>query len=153
MWGSNAGRFLRTDNRMSKFLSDIPEVDGYVYLCSPYSSDLALVESTRYAFIRSAVAYMATFGITALSPVVYSHEIAHHHNLMGGEFWQTWAIPLLKSCCEGWVLMISGWQESEGVRKEIELLRVLDKPIKYVYFNSDWTDIMMVENDEHFISR
>lgn len=135
---------------MTKFINEIPEIDGYVFLASPYTSELHLVEATRYAFVRAAVAYLATAGITAISPVVYGHEVAHHHNIYGGDFWHTWALPIIKNCTEGWILMISGWQESEGVARELDLLRVLDKPTKFVYFNDSWTDLLVVEN-EHIV--
>lgn len=129
-----------------KYITDTPEPDGFIYLMSPYTDPSIIVRSIRYVQVRAATAYIVSVGFPVYSPILHNHDMALAHNIDGSsDFWNVLNMPFIRACGEGWVLMLDGWEDSRGIQWETELLKTLDKPVKYVYIDQHGVDILMLE--------
>jgi len=72
-------------------------------------------------------------GIPALSPIAHSHGIATECDLDWD--WKQWAdfdAEILAACEAVHVLMLPGWQDSEGIENELSMARDYKLPIAYL---------------------
>jgi len=106
---------------------------GLVYLASPYTK----YEKGLYAAFREIsriAAELAKRGISAYSPIAYSHLLA----VQGGisptshNFWMSYDKPFMRASGALLVAKMEGWSESKGVQEEILIFRALEKPIFYL---------------------
>jgi len=107
-----------------------------VYIASPYSNDDSSVMQDRFVAVRDFTAnlmqHIMMHGCVPFSPIVHSHEIAQVHELpKGHDYWMICDKTFLRHCDELWVLMLPGWQDSEGVKMEIEFAESIMIPVKY----------------------
>lgn len=104
-----------------------------VYLASPYSHKDPAVRQQRYEAAVEAVARLTTEHVFTYSPIVHCHPPA----VLGGlptnaAWWSTVNIWFIEHMDEFWLLPLVGWQESVGVKAEIELAKSLNKPVVHV---------------------
>lgn len=72
-------------------------------------------------------------GLHIFSPISHTHPIALAGNLPTGfDFWRGYDEAILNVCKELWVLCLDGWQESVGVRAEIDYACKLGIPVRYI---------------------
>lgn len=71
-------------------------------------------------------------GHVVFSPIVHSHPLAEHGLPNTWAFWRKQDEVYLERCDMLVVLMLDGWQESIGVRGEIEIAKELGKPTVYL---------------------
>ena len=104
------------------------------YLSSPYSSPDARMMEERFRQACRCAAHFMRAGITVLSPIAASHPLVLHGNLPQTDqrFWASHNEEWLMHCNALWVLMLPGWRESIGIRREMEHAESLGLPIKYV---------------------
>lgn len=111
-----------------------------IYLASPYlyrgtNKKLTshLVERERYEAAVDATAHLMNKGLAVYSPIVATHPVAVKHKLpLGSEFWLDFDELLLRKCDEIVVLMLDGWKDSPGVKREIEIMKQLNRGITYL---------------------
>lgn len=104
-----------------------------IYLALPYSgSGFLIAERVRHMTMYDAK--LMKQGIFTVSPV-YKHLMRHYNEDIPGDwtYWGEYSRQLLAMCKEMHVLCLPGWDESTGVKAEIELAKELGIPIKYVY--------------------
>jgi len=71
-------------------------------------------------------------GHIVFSPIAHSHPIATRCSLPGKhDFWQEQNAAWLEWADELWVGMIEGWDQSVGIKWEVEKARLLGKRIAY----------------------
>ena len=106
-----------------------------IFLSSPYSHpdkrvvELRCLETTKY------VAEQVSIGNTMFSPIIYGHELLKHKDMPSDwEFWKNFCVSFMSRCSEVWVLQLDGWEESNGVKSEIEIAKELNIPVKYVKY-------------------
>lgn len=101
-----------------------------IYLASPYSHNSAAVRLARYLAARFVTITEIKAGTAIFSPIVYGHDM---ETQIGTAFepWRAINDAMIEKCDEVWVLCLDGWQQSRGVRYEIEFASALEKPIKY----------------------
>ena len=108
-----------------------------IYVASPYSSELAAIREKRYqevrrwTFNRIAVKQECLF-----SPIVYMHEHASSYNLpTDAAFWWRFNQQLLLVARHLYVLKLPGWEQSLGVKQEVEFANNIVPTIPVTYFS------------------
>lgn len=113
------------------------------YLASPYSN---YGQGHEQAFIDAAgaAATLLKRGLHVFSPICHSHPMAVHGNIdkLAHDFWLRLDIAILDECDSLIVLMMPGWNESRGVKAEIDHAEATGKPISYL----SWPMLNVREN-------
>ena len=112
-----------------------------IYLCSPYSHPDPTVREARFHAARAQAAAMLREGIQVFSPIAYSHSLVECGLPVEWHFWERLDRVLLEICSEVQVLMLDGWEESQGIQAEICLARELGKPVIYLKPFDDQTPV------------
>jgi hypothetical protein len=106
-----------------------------IYLAAPYTK-LTPEERVLYFGPNGLCCKFASkvfaSGKHILVPNIYSHPIAQFDLPSDWKFWKEFDEKLLSICDELWVLMLPGWEESTGVKAEIEIAKQNNKPIHYI---------------------
>lgn len=100
-----------------------------IYLASPYSHPDAVVRQKRFDAACRAAAALLRVGFPVFSPIAHSHPIAQHGVPSTWEFWRHVDHHYLRQCRAVVVLRLPGWEQSVGVRAEIELARRWGIPV------------------------
>jgi hypothetical protein len=101
------------------------------YLASPYTSDHQPTCHERYHLACKAAAHLMQQGHVVFSPIAHSHGIArfvagHTHG-----FWMLQDLPFLDFADRMVVLTLPGWEESRGIKQEIEYARDKGIPVEF----------------------
>lgn len=102
-----------------------------LYLASPYSHSHPAVREQRFHAACAAAAALMSAGHKMFSPIVHGHPLCGHGLPGDWTFWQSHARWHVERCDEVVVLMLDGWEESEGVKAEVELASELGKVVWY----------------------
>lgn len=104
-----------------------------IYLACPYSHTDPAMRELRFRAVTAKAAELLNAGHIVFSPITHSHPIAEAHGLPGDwTFWERFDKAFLKNASMLFVLMLPGWDQSEGVTGEIEVARYLSIPIHYI---------------------
>lgn len=105
---------------------------GYTYLATPYSHPDPEVVQERFKVACAAAARLIGNGEIVFSPIAHSHPIAQSASLPGNwEFWKRQDFRFLVGASRLLVVRAPGWEESVGVRKEIQLAKDLGIPVEF----------------------
>ena len=109
------------------------DLNGYVYLATPYSHPEPPVMEARRLVTAAYAADLVNRGQKAFAPIVYSHALA----AVGAapDSWYAFDLFFLEKASQMTVLTLPGWQESQGLLLEIAYAKALRKDINYA---SDW---------------
>jgi hypothetical protein len=98
-----------------------------VYLASPYSHPDPAVRESRFQAACQATSHLMRAGLHVFSPIAHTHPVILAGTLpTGWEFWRAYDEAVLSACRALVVLELDGWEESEGVRGEVEIARQLN---------------------------
>lgn len=117
-----------------------------IYLASPYTHDDPKVRAERWIAVCKECARLMSRGIKVFSPIAHTHPIALQGLRGDWDFWKSYDSQFLEWCSELWVLMLEGWEDSVGIKEEIELAKCMGKPIQYVIPMND--ELCIVKNLE-----
>lgn len=116
--------------------------DGYSYLASPYSvknpisqRQATLLRFKRYEKVCRMAAELMKQGEVVFCPIAHSHPIetlGMPGELYGQDFWLKQDFPLLKAAKELIVFKMDGWEQSSGIKAEIEFAKKNNIPIRYI---------------------
>lgn len=107
---------------------------GYWYLATPYSR----YPDGHEAAFSVAVANTAELiknGVTVFCPIAHTHPIVAHPNNDLKSCWDTWKrfdMIMIKKSVGLIVCKLKSWEDSVGVKEEIEYARSINKPIVYM---------------------
>ncbi len=104
------------------------------YLASPYTHPEQRVRQERYLAACKKAAELMLSGKVIFCPIAHSHPIAEWmplEKVMDGHFWKEQDAPYLEICDELIVFMLDGWEQSSGMKHEIE--RAQERGIKVIY--------------------
>lgn len=106
-----------------------------IYLASPYSHPVRLVEQQRYSDVALATAKLIERGHFIYSPVVHNHYLSHliDGNPTAYTPWKDYDENFIECSDEMWILMLDGWGQSEGIQQEVAFAKTLELPLKAVY--------------------
>jgi hypothetical protein len=107
----------------------------YYYLGSPYSHDDQWVRQHRYEVVLRANAQLLRDGHMIYCPIAATHDLALKHDFSYlQDTWISLNEAMLRPALEMWVCMMDGWEESKGLKWEINRAKELRKPIRYLEF-------------------
>ena len=104
------------------------------YLASPYTHADPQVREERYRAACKKAAELMLVGKVIFCPIAHSHPIAEQMpdgKANDGAFWKHQDEPYLAICDELIVYMLPGWEQSSGVKHEIEVAKQRGIPIHY----------------------
>jgi hypothetical protein len=106
-----------------------------IYLASPYSHPEPEMVQHRFEAITKIAADMTSRGLCVFSPITYGHTLWQFKKDIPTDwrFWIDICFAYLDISQELWVVCLPGWDQSVGVRAEIE--RATDKGIPVIYFD------------------
>jgi len=102
-----------------------------IYLASPYSHASEAVRQQRFEAVCKQAAYLMAYGgFDVFSPIAHSHWICKLGNLpQSFGFWERLDRVFLEVCDHMAVLMLDGWEKSEGIQRETEIMKGMGKPV------------------------
>jgi hypothetical protein len=106
-----------------------------IYLASPYSSPYKWKRLQRFLEVAKAVGALKDRGIIAFSPICHSHPVTVHYlgdDHIAFDNWKDFDTEMIRRCDALWVLMLEGWDQSEGIKAELEIAKSLGKEILYL---------------------
>jgi|PlaIllAssembly_1097288.scaffolds.fasta_scaffold15805_4 hypothetical protein len=106
-----------------------------IYLASPYSSATPLEREERFLCVAAYAAQLMVERKRVYSPIAHWHtidrlateKIAYDHYI-------DCDLHFLSLCEEMYVLCLPGWEQSTGVKIEIDEANRLGIPIEYIHF-------------------
>ena len=107
----------------------------YIYLASPFSHPDPEKRKERVARIAKITAGLIAEGHIVFSPVAYTAEIQKYADPPAG--WYRFTLRQLAACTHLRVVKLEGWQESEGIKKEIAFAMGRGMPITYMEANDE----------------
>ena len=103
-----------------------------IYLSIPYSHDNKEVELERFHIANRVTANLMREGHVVFSQISHSHSIAQNNDLpTDWEYWDKSCKTFLLRCDKMIVVQIEGWDESTGVKGEMEIAKENNIPIEY----------------------
>ena len=103
------------------------------YLAAPYSlggSDTEYYRMQRYGMVTRAAWELFKNGINVYSPITHHHTIQKYGRIeMSTSEWMKYDLPYLSVANKLYVLMIDGWDISDGVQQEIDYAKKHDIPM------------------------
>ena len=115
------------------------------YLASPYSYNPkryipiisyivgVYVRWKRFRLVSDAAVHWILKGFTFLEPIAMCHYKSTHYKMPTGyTFWKRRDRWFIRKCDGLVVLMLPGWEESEGVQDELQYAKKLGKEIYYM---------------------
>lgn len=110
------------------------------YLASPYRSfhvetlDKYWRLESAFEAAATAAGILAAEGIFTFSPIAHSHPVAEYSSLDGtkNEPWYTWNVMLMQRMDAMIVAQFGGWDESHGIRFEIDWFVNNNKEVHYL---------------------
>ena len=100
------------------------------YLGTPYTKFPGGLEC---AFVMACklTAFLAARGVPVYSPIAHSHPVAVHGALdaVDHHFWVRFDRPMVEAAGGLIAVMAEGWEESRGLKHEIEQFKLQGKPV------------------------
>lgn len=103
-----------------------------IFISSPYSNPDDNIREENFAMVSQYVAELNSKGKTAFSPITYGHTLLNFREMpTDWEFWKEFCVTFLEKCEKMIVYKLPGWEESRGVKEEIEIAKELGVKITY----------------------
>lgn len=93
-----------------------------IYLTQPYSHPNVEVRESRYQKAVEAVAQIHEIGLAVYSPIILGHSMVNNLCETSKDFksWKEICFDALRSCELVYLLTLSDWEKSVGVKEELE---------------------------------
>lgn len=103
------------------------------FVSSPYSSPNRRLVGKRVHEVSKYCAEQIEKGNNLFSPIAYGSMLLDHYELESNwTFWQGFCETMLLKSDKMTVLMLDGWENSEGVAGEIKFAKEHNIPIEYI---------------------
>lgn len=107
-----------------------------IYLAAPYTHPNAEVRRARFEAITRAAAKQIAAGKIVYSPVTMTHPIdlalAGKGQTLGSDYWVKYDEAFMELCSEMVVLRLEGWEQSSGVRREIDFFKSKNLAVTFI---------------------
>ena len=101
------------------------------YLACPYTHAEEHMHQQRYDQVTDVAAELMRQGLTIYSPITSMHYLARRLKVNEVD-WLQHDLIILAKCDKLIVLQLEGWEQSEGLRREIEFATENNIPIEYM---------------------
>ena len=121
---------------------ELRDTQPFVYIATPYSKYAEGIEAAwRDASIASA--RLIERGVRVYCPIAHTHPIAVHGGIdpYAHTIWLPVDKPFMDLAGAIVVVMMPGWQESYGIKHEIDVFMAAEKPVFYL----SWPDLEVVD--------
>ena len=110
-----------------------------IYLSSPYTDKNPEVVKERFNLIVKAAAIFLLDRLFVISPIVHGHPMVEAACELPSDwkFWQEYCETILIKCKKLYIIQMPGWENSTGVKAEIEFALKYRIPVYGVDINSD----------------
>jgi hypothetical protein len=107
---------------------------GLTYLASPYSAPTAKQRKQRFKQVCRKAAALMLNGEEIFCPIAHSHpiEVEGMDEIKDGEFWLKQDFAVLEHCKHMYVYCMPGWEQSKGIKREIEFAEMKNIPVTYI---------------------
>jgi len=113
---------------------------SFTYLASPYSpvgehspEQRHLLRQARYEQVCAKAAELMLKHELIFCPIAHSHPIEQKMDgIKDGNFWLLQDFAILAAASKVKVYRMEGWEQSYGVRKEIEFAHAHGIPVEYI---------------------
>jgi len=102
------------------------------YLASPYASKDPMVKKSRLTKATQVTAELFDQGILVFSPLTHNVAIDQMTKGSGWVKWRTYDLSMLHQCGKMYLLKQPGWEDSIGVRDEINFAKQHNIPIEEI---------------------
>lgn len=119
-----------------------------IFVSSPYTHEFKEISEKRFEQVTKFCAQLVSKDIFVFSPIVYGHTLASHHDMpTDWQFWKMFCEHYLKRSDKMIVLKMNGWDESTGVKQEIEFAKLNNIPIQYMEVETNYLEkvILLLE--------
>jgi len=114
------------------FIKNYKPTNKLIYIASPYSHEDDSMMDYRAELVTFFAASLVEKGDVVFSPITFGHELSKKGDLPTDfEFWNNFCITFLSKCDKMIVLKIEGWEQSIGIKAEINYCRSNNIPIEY----------------------
>lgn len=104
-----------------------------IYLAVPYSDPNEHIRAYRFEMANLCAAQLMRGGLHIFSPISHTHPIALAGDLpLGWEYWRAYDEAILRACGGLLILKLDGWEQSKGIRGEMEIADALGLPKRFV---------------------
>lgn len=104
-----------------------------IYLACCYTHEDQKVRDDRAEKIMKKAAELIQEGYFVFSPITHSHEMAKKYDLpITFEYWAAANHSMIDWCDTVMVLKLNGWNESKGVKDEVEYSVCANKEVVFV---------------------
>ena len=101
-----------------------------IYLAAPFSDPNPEISRRRLEQVNRYAVHLLSRGILAFSPL--SHGAPLESPDIPSHVWYELGLRIMEGCDELYLLALEGWEDSEGVRLELERTWELDIPVYVV---------------------
>lgn len=118
---------------MDELIELLRSVDGFWYLATPYSKHPNGVNAAFCEACRAA-AWCIRRLIPVFAPIVHCHPIAVYDGipLTDHSIWLSADRPMMDAAAGILVCQMPGWNESVGIRHELDVFAAANKPLEYL---------------------
>ena len=104
-----------------------------IYLAVPYSHDDPQVRHERFRAANRAAGQLMQQGHKVFSPISHTHPIAIECDLpKGWDYWESFDRAYMNHCYKIVVLCVEGWENSKGIRAELQIAYELGLEVEYM---------------------
>lgn len=111
---------------------DLAPTTDVIYLASPYSHPAEAVRIQRFEEATFAAAALMRRGHVIFSPIVHHHPMVAFGLPTVWDYWQRADEALLVRCDRLIILKLVGWEQSRGIKGEIEIADRHGIPVEYL---------------------
>jgi nucleoside 2-deoxyribosyltransferase len=107
-----------------------------IYLACPYTHPDSAIREQRFQIATKSAAALIKMGHIVFSPLTMTHPIdvvlAGEAATLGSDYWVNFDEAFMDMCSEMIVLQIDGWDQSSGIRREVQYFTNNNKPVQYL---------------------
>jgi Domain of unknown function (DUF1937) len=110
-------------------------VTRIIYLACPYTHPVGAIRKQRFELATKAAASLIVRDYIVYSPITMTHPLdlvlSEKNQTLGSDFWVKFDEAFMEICSEMIVLILPGWQDSSGIKREIQYFQSHGKKISY----------------------